>query len=149
MMLRRFILLLFLILSIVFLSGKIQKEPLKPTETIYVEIRGCIRKPGIYEMKLGSDLNGLFQIAELSDNADISAFLLNSKLYNDQLTSYLRQKEKRKFPLIRQIFRNCAHYPESDQKRHRRSSIIESDPGQSLQYQRSDRYGIVLSILQS
>ncbi|MBQ6126605.1 MAG: helix-hairpin-helix domain-containing protein [Erysipelotrichaceae bacterium] len=85
MMLRRFILLLFLILSIVFLSGKIQKEPLKPTETIYVEIRGCIRKPGIYEMKLGSDLNGLFQIAELSDNADISAFLLNSKLYNDQL----------------------------------------------------------------
>ncbi len=84
MMLRRFILLLFLILSIVFLSGKIQKEPLKPTETIYVEIRGCIRKPGIYEMKLGSDLNDLFQIAELSDNADIPAFLLNSKLYNDQ-----------------------------------------------------------------
>ena len=96
MMLKRLILLLFLILSIVFFSGKIQKEPLNPTETIQVEIRGCIRKPGIYEMKLGSDMNDLFQIAELSDNADISAFSLNSTLYNDQLVIVPETDEEKK-----------------------------------------------------
>ncbi|MBQ2657367.1 MAG: ComEA family DNA-binding protein [Erysipelotrichaceae bacterium] len=50
-----------------------------------VEIKGCVRRPGIYELELGSDMDDLFQIAELLENADFSSFSLNSKLYNDQL----------------------------------------------------------------
>ena len=85
MMLKKGLLLFFLLLSIIFFSGKIQKEPLHREETIKVEIRGCVKKPGIYEMKLGSDIGDLLEIAELSDIADVSTLSLNTKLYNDQL----------------------------------------------------------------
>ncbi len=85
MMLKKLFLLLLLIFFIIFFSGKIQKEPLNREETITVEIKGCVRRPGIYELELGSDMDDLFQIAELLENADFSSFSLNSKLYNDQL----------------------------------------------------------------
>ncbi len=96
MMLKKLILLLFLIILIIFFSGKIQKEPLNREETITVEIRGCVRKPGTYELKLGSDIEELFQIADLSEKADISSFSLNSKLYNDQLIIVPETNEEKK-----------------------------------------------------
>ena len=62
MMLKKLILLIILILSIIFFSGKIKSEPLNENETINVEIRGCIRNPGIYKMNLGSDIADLLEI---------------------------------------------------------------------------------------
>lgn len=100
MMLKKLFLLLLLIFFIIFFSGKIQKEPLKREETITVEIKGCVRKPGIYELELGSDMDDLFQIAELLENADFSSFSLNSKLYNDQLIIVPEIIEEKKISII-------------------------------------------------
>ena len=98
-MLKKLILLALLILSILFLSGRFTKETLDHQETIHVEIRGCVRNPGIYEMDLGSSIEDLLNIAELSENADISSYYLNDKLYNDQLIVIPEKEETKKISI--------------------------------------------------
>ena len=98
-MLKRLFLLLVVITLILLFSGMIQKVPMKTDEFIHVEIKGSIKKPGIYRMKLGDNIEDLFKLSEPTAIADLSSFSLKSRLYNDQLIVIPERQSKMKISI--------------------------------------------------
>lgn len=68
-----------------YLSIDIDTNQLKENNYISVEIKGEIEKPGIYELKKGSNLKDLLDIAIILDSSDLSSYSLNTALYNNQI----------------------------------------------------------------
>lgn len=68
-----------------YLSIDIDTNQLKENNYISVEIKGEIEKPGIYELKKGSKLKDLLDIAIILDSSDLSSYSLNTALYNNQI----------------------------------------------------------------
>ena len=68
-----------------YLSIDIDTNQLEENNYICVEIKGEIKKPGIYELKKGSNLQDLLDIAIILDSSDLSSYSLNTALYNNQI----------------------------------------------------------------
>ena len=68
-----------------YLSIDIDTNQLEENNYISVEIKGEIRNPGIYELKKGSNLQDLLDIAIILDSSDLSSYSLNTALYNNQI----------------------------------------------------------------
>lgn len=68
-----------------YLSIDIDTNQLEENNYISVEIKGEIEKPGIYELKKGSNLKDLLDIAIILDSSDLSSYSLNTALYNNQI----------------------------------------------------------------
>ena len=68
-----------------YLSIDIDTNQLEENNYISVEIKGEIEKPGIYELKKGSNLQDLLDIAIILDSSDLSSYSLNTALYNNQI----------------------------------------------------------------
>ena len=68
-----------------YLSIDIDTNQLEENNYISVEIKGEIKKPGIYELKKGSNLQDLLDIAIILDSSDLSSYSLNTALYNNQI----------------------------------------------------------------
>ena len=68
-----------------YLSIDIDTNQLEENNYISVEIKGEIEKPGIYELKKGSNLKDLLDIAIILDSSDLSPYSLNTALYNNQI----------------------------------------------------------------
>ena len=68
-----------------YLSIDIDTNQLEENNYISVEIKGEIKKPGIYELKKGSNLKDLLDIAIILDSSDLSSYSLNTALYNNQI----------------------------------------------------------------
>ena len=68
-----------------YLSIDIDTNQLEENNYINVEIKGEIEKPGIYELKKGSNLKDLLDIAIILDSSDLSSYSLNTALYNNQI----------------------------------------------------------------
>ena len=68
-----------------YLSIDIDTNQLEENNNISVEIKGEIKKPGIYELKKGSNLQDLLDIAIILDSSDLSSYSLNTALYNNQI----------------------------------------------------------------
>ena len=89
--------ILFFITAIfmIYISTDIKSEEKEEDKTINVEIRGEVENPGVYELKRGSDMNDIFAIADLNDNADISQYSYQDRLYNKQLIIIPEKKEEK------------------------------------------------------
>ena len=82
----RRLIIIVITLTALFLSGmNIKSEDLDEERYISVEIKGEVEEPGIYELKLGSSLQDLFEKAKLKEDADTSRYSLNTILYNSQI----------------------------------------------------------------
>ena len=81
----RIIYAIVIIIFILFISINIDKQTINEDKYISVEIKGEIENPGIYNLKLGSTLNDLFNMANLKDDADTSQYSLQNVLYNSQV----------------------------------------------------------------
>lgn len=88
------IIVLFIFVFCLFITGCKEDVIITPSEIPeeveeitfdFVEIRGEVRFPGIYQIKKGSMINDLVKLAGgLSSNADTSSINLVSLLYNHQ-----------------------------------------------------------------
>lgn len=61
-------------------------------QTIQVCVRGAVKKPGTYELKKGSLLGGLLELAELTSEAELSKMQMNAKLRDGQKVTVPTQK---------------------------------------------------------
>lgn len=98
-MYRRIIPITGIILTVLFNSFSIESEPLNNDRTIEVEIRGCVENPGVYELKLGSTYEDLFENAVLNDNSDIGNYALQDVLYNRQVIVIPELKNEKKISI--------------------------------------------------
>ena len=69
-------------------------EDLDEDRFIEVEIKGEVENPGIYQLKLGSSIKDLFDMATLKEDAEVSQYSFNSILYNCQVIVVGKQKNK-------------------------------------------------------
>ena len=67
------------------LGINIGSDDLSDEKYITVEIKGEVQHPGTYELKLGSTIEDLFDMAMLKEEADTSQYSLNGILYNSQV----------------------------------------------------------------
>ena len=79
------IVFLILLITIIYISFDIKSEDMILNEDILVEVRGNINNPGIYTLKQGDTFQELLHLIDLKENADISSFSYQSKLYNNQI----------------------------------------------------------------
>ncbi len=69
----------------------------KRKEPITVEIRGEVEREGVYQLERGSSLSDLLELCILNEEADISMFSLQSRLYHKEVIVIPKKKKK---PLI-------------------------------------------------
>lgn len=69
----------------------------KRKEPITVEIRGEVEREGVYQLERGSSLSDLLELCVLNEEADISMFSLQSRLYHKEVIVIPKKKKK---PLI-------------------------------------------------
>ena len=92
-MYRRLIIILVSLLIVLFNVINIRKDDLQEDKYIKVEIKGEVERPGIYELKLGSKLEDLFNVAVIREDGDISQYSLNTVLYNSQVIVIGKHKD--------------------------------------------------------
>ena len=89
----RVILLLTMTILISSLIVNIEREDPSKDRYISVEVKGEVKDPGIYEMKLGSTLADLLNEAHLKEEGDTSQYSLNTVLYNKQVIVIGKHKD--------------------------------------------------------
>ena len=92
-MYRRLIIILVSLLIVLLNVINIRKDDLQEDKYIKVEIKGEVERPGIYELKLGSKLEDLFNEAVIREDGDISQYSLNTVLYNSQVIVIGKHKD--------------------------------------------------------
>ena len=94
-MYRRLIFIISIILIILFNSFSLESLDMEKEKEITVEIKGEVDRPGVYEMKLGSTYEDLFETAGISEDGDLDGFFLDETLYHEMLVVVPKKSEKR------------------------------------------------------
>ncbi|WKU13606.1 helix-hairpin-helix domain-containing protein [Staphylococcus devriesei] len=74
-------------------SSDDNKTDQQDNQTIYVDLKGAVKKPGVYKMNSASRINDLITKAKLLKDADISQINLSEKLV-DQKMIYIPHKNE-------------------------------------------------------
>lgn len=91
-MYRRIVILIVSIIVIIGLSTSIKYEDIKESKTIKVEVKGEV-KDDLITLPLGSTIDDLLKVIELTSDSDISMFSRNTTLYNNQIIVIPKLKE--------------------------------------------------------
>lgn len=91
----RLILIVTIFLTAVFNSFSLESLDPEKEKLISVEIKGEVNKPGVYELKLGSTYEDLFELSGLNEEADLNGFYLDETLYHEMLVVVPKKSEKR------------------------------------------------------
>ena len=91
----RLILIVTIFLTAVFNSFSLESLDPEKEKLISVEIKGEVKEPGVYELKLGSTYEDLFELSGLNEEADLNGFYLDETLYHEMLVVVPKKSEKR------------------------------------------------------
>lgn len=91
----RLILIVTIFLTAVFNSFSLESLDPDKEKLISVEIKGEVKEPGVYELKLGSTYEDLFELSGLNEEADLNGFYLDETLYHEMLVVVPKKSEKR------------------------------------------------------
>ena len=89
----KIILLIILIFFIIFNSFNHIHIDKQENKTINIEIRGEVKKEGIYEFPYGITYNDLFNQIEILEEGDISIFNKNQIIYDKEVITIPKIKE--------------------------------------------------------
>ena len=87
------LIVLIMLSFIILVSTDIKSEMIETDRMISVEIRGEVVNPGVYQIPSGSSYKDVFEMAILTEKADISDISLQTAVYNKQLIVIPEKKE--------------------------------------------------------
>lgn len=90
----RILFLLLISLLLLFIYTKPIYSSFELSDQIEIEVRGEVKKEGLYKLKRNATLSDLLNIIELKESADISSLSLSSKLINKQIIIVPKIKEE-------------------------------------------------------
>ena len=90
----RILFLLLISLLLLFIYTKPIYSSFELSDQIEIEVRGEVKKEGLYKIKRNATLSDLLNIIELKESADISSLSLSSKLINKQIIIVTKIKEE-------------------------------------------------------
>ena len=90
----RILFLLLISLLLLFIYTKPIYSSFELSDKIEIEVRGEVKKEGLYKLKRNATLSDLLNIIELKESADISSLSLSSKLINKQIIIVPKIKEE-------------------------------------------------------
>ena len=90
----RILFLLLISLLLLFIYTKPIYSSFELSDQIKIEVRGEVKKEGLYKLKRNATLSDLLNIIELKESADISSLSLSSKLINKQIIIVPKIKEE-------------------------------------------------------
>lgn len=90
----RILFLLLISLLLLFIYTKPIYSSFELSDQIEIEVRGEVKKEGLYKLNRNATLSDLLNIIELKESADISSLSLSSKLINKQIIIVPKIKEE-------------------------------------------------------
>ena len=90
----RILFLLLISLLLLFIYTKPIYSSFELSDQIEIEVRGEVKKEGLYKLNRNATLSDLLNIIELKESADISSLSLSSRLINKQIIIVPKIKEE-------------------------------------------------------
>lgn len=94
----KFISLFILIIFTIF-NSFIEYGEIKESETIYVEVKGDVKKEEVIEIDRESKLIDILDQVELNDDVDLTRYSLNERLHNNQIIVFEQKQDKNKISI--------------------------------------------------
>lgn len=90
---------LFILIIFTIFNSFIEYGEIKESETIYVEVKGDVKKEEVIEIDRESKLIDILDQVELNEDVDLTRYSLNERLHNNQIIVFEQKQDKNKISI--------------------------------------------------